>query len=82
MDNFFKDLLETGERNTSDDLQKDCLWLCFAELLQEDLNAVIEHWNTHPIRKSRMTLLLVFQIYCIIYRKEQEESDGLASCCR
>ena len=51
--NLFKDLVETGELNTSDALQKDCLWFCFAELLQEDLNAVKEHWNTHRIRKSR-----------------------------
>ena len=51
--NLFKDLVETGELNTSDELQKDCLWFCFAELLQEDLNAVKEHWNTHRIRKSR-----------------------------
>lgn len=53
MENLFKDLVETGNLNTSDDLQKDCLWFCFAELLQEDLNAVKQHWNTHRIRKSR-----------------------------
>lgn len=34
-------------------MQKDCLWFCFAELLQEDLDTVKEHWNTHRIRKSR-----------------------------
>lgn len=34
-------------------MQKDCLWFCFAELLQEDLDALKEHWNTHRIRKSR-----------------------------
>ena len=34
-------------------MQKDCLSFCFAELLQEDLDAVKEHWNTHRIRKSR-----------------------------
>ena len=51
--NLFKDLVEAGDLNTGDTLQKDCLWFCFSELLQEDLNAVKEHWNTHRIRKSR-----------------------------
>ena len=51
--NLFKDLVEAGDLNTGDALQKDCLWFCFAELLQEDLDAVREHWNTHRIRKSR-----------------------------
>jgi len=51
--NLFKDLVERGDLNTSDTLQKDCLWFCFAEILQEDLDYVKEHWNTHRIRKSR-----------------------------
>lgn len=51
--NLFKNLVETGDLNTSNDLQKDCLWFCLAELLQEDLNEVKEHWSTHRIRKSR-----------------------------
>lgn len=44
--NFFTYLVES-DLNTSDALQNDCLWFCFAELLQEDLDSVIEHWNTH-----------------------------------
>ena len=51
--NLFEDLVEAGDLNTGDVLQKDCLWFCLAELLQEDLDAVKEHWNTHRIRKSR-----------------------------
>lgn len=34
------DLIEAGDLNTGDVLQKDCLWFCFLELLQEDLGAV------------------------------------------
>ena len=30
-----------------------CIWYCFAHILQEDLNDVREHWNSHRIRKSR-----------------------------
>jgi len=28
-------------------------WFCFAQLLQDDLDNVKEHWNTHLIRGSR-----------------------------
>ena len=30
-----------------------CLWFCFAQLLQDDLDKVKEHWNTYVIRGSR-----------------------------
>ena len=51
--NFFKDLIEPGHFNTSSDVEKECLWYCFANLLQQDLTAVKQHWNSHYIRKSR-----------------------------
>lgn len=51
--NFFKDLVETGDLDTSNDMQKECLWYCFSGLLQQDFNTVKQHWNTHYIRKSR-----------------------------
>ena len=35
--NFFKDLVETGDLDTSNDMQKECLWYCFSGLLQQDL---------------------------------------------
>ena len=51
--NFFQDLVEAGHLNTSSDAEKECLWYCFANLLQQDLTAVKQHWNSHYIRKSR-----------------------------
>ena len=30
----------------------ECLWFCFSQVIQEDLNTVKEHWNSHRIRKS------------------------------
>lgn len=51
--NFFKDLVEEGHLNTANDMQKECLWYCFSQLLQQDLNFVKQHWNSHYIRKSR-----------------------------
>lgn len=51
--NFFKDLVEIGQLCLSNQLQKECLWFCFSELLQSDFTSVQLHWNTHYIRKSR-----------------------------
>lgn len=31
----------------------ECLWFCFASLIQQDLNHVKDHWNSHYIRSSR-----------------------------
>ena len=31
----------------------ECLWYCFAPVIQKDLDIVKEHWNSHRIRKSR-----------------------------
>lgn len=50
--NFFKEMVDNGETNPSDFLEKSCLQFCFAELIQEDLDEVKAHWNTHRIRKS------------------------------
>ena len=34
-------------------LHQECLWFCFAELIQQDLDFVKIHWNTHYIGQSR-----------------------------
>ena len=51
--NLFKDMIEKGVLNTADQLHLECLWYCFSELLQMDLERVRNSWNTHYIRKSR-----------------------------
>ena len=51
--NFFSQMVERGELDTSDDLQKNCLWFCFNKLLQQGLDQVRTSWNTHYIRRSR-----------------------------
>ena len=50
---FFKSLMEQEIFNPGDEIQMACLWFCFAQLLQDDLDKVKEHWNTHLIRGSR-----------------------------
>ena len=51
--NYFKDLESQGVLDSSSELCMGCIWYCFAHILQEDLNNVKEHWNSHRIRKSR-----------------------------
>ena len=47
-----------GEIDLSYDLSKECLWYCFSGLLQNDIDKVKEHWNTHRIRRSRYNTVL------------------------
>ena len=51
--NFFKDLESEGVLDSTSELRMERLWYCYAIVLQNDLNIVKEHWNSHRIRKSR-----------------------------
>ena len=51
--NFFKDLVETNIVDNASELSMSCLWFCFKDILQADLDHVRDHWNTHYIQKSR-----------------------------
>ena len=51
--NFFQDLELEGVLDSSSELSMECLWNCFAPVIQKDLDIVKEHWNSHRIRKSR-----------------------------
>lgn len=50
--NLFKDLIETGEFSPGNEVEMECLWFCFAGLIQQNLDFVKEQWNTHTIRVS------------------------------
>lgn len=51
--NFFQDLESQGLIDSTSQLRRECLWYCFSGILQNDLDAIKEQWNTHLIRKSR-----------------------------
>ena len=51
--NFFKDLSNQGSLTTGNDLEMECLWFCFCKLIQQDLDDIQHHWNTHYICRSR-----------------------------
>lgn len=51
--NFFKDLCDDGILVCGRVLHDECLWFCFSDIIQQDLDFVRLHWNTHRIRPSR-----------------------------
>lgn len=51
--NLFQDLQSTNELDISSELDMSCLWYCFSKVIQNDLDELKKHWNTHRIRKSR-----------------------------
>ena len=44
---LIKDLLKQQVSTSGKKLQMDCLWFCFSALVQQDLDKVKEHWNSH-----------------------------------
>ena len=51
--NFFKDLVDRGVFLPSNALHEECLWSYFTELIQQDLDSVKIHGNTHYTCQSR-----------------------------
>eukprot|EP00794_Sanderia_malayensis_P016404 gene16404-18041_t len=51
--NIFKDAMEREIFTPGNDVEMECLWFCFSQVIQENLNRVKSHWNSHYIRKSR-----------------------------
>jgi hypothetical protein len=51
--NFFKDLIDSGHYDTSNQLHIECARFCFMNLIREDLKTVAEEWNLHDIRKQK-----------------------------
>ncbi|KAJ7354871.1 hypothetical protein OS493_029426 [Desmophyllum pertusum] len=51
--NYFNDLISRELFNPGNEFETEALWYCFSGILQQDLDMVKEHWNTHRIRKSR-----------------------------
>ena len=49
---LFKDMVDYGLLCVGNTLHMECLWFCFSKLLQDDLNKVKDHWNSHKISKS------------------------------
>lgn len=50
---FFKDMCASAVLDLSNELHKECIWFCFNNIIQDMLDEVKIHWNTHRIRKSK-----------------------------
>lgn len=80
--NFFKDMESQGFLNMTLETQRECLWYCFYEILQEDLTFVKEHWNSHRIRKSRFDTIAVRpDVLYEIPERYDGEKDLILSIC-
>ena len=66
--NFFKDLVSRNIFGSTDTFQIEALWFSFSGLLQKELNFVMEHWNTHSIRKNRFGTVSAAQMLFITYQ--------------
>ena len=49
---FFKDMVSAGLLDIGNVMQMEALWFCFEAVLQNELDKVKQHWNTHRIRRS------------------------------
>ena len=45
-------MVDYGLLGLENALHMECLWFCFSKVLQDDLNKVKDHWNSHKISKS------------------------------
>ena len=52
---FFKDLKDNGEYSDADNVQVEALKFSFCGIIQNDLDAVVDYWNNHKIRPSRLS---------------------------
>ena len=50
---FFKNICQSRIIELGNDFQMECLWFCFARVIQKELDNVRDHWNSHYIRRSR-----------------------------
>jgi hypothetical protein len=54
---FFHDLNESDLLDLTNEIHREALWFCFADLLQTDLDKVKDYWNSHRIRKSKHAII-------------------------
>lgn len=50
--NFFKDMCESRIIELGNAFHMECIWFCFSRVIQNELDKVKDHWNSHYIRRS------------------------------
>ena len=51
--NLFKDMYESDVLELGNNFHMQCLWFCYLKLIQNELDKVMDQWNSHYIRRSR-----------------------------
>ena len=51
--NYFKDLIDEGLFDPSDEVDQECLRFSFYGILQDELDEIMKAWNQHRIRRTR-----------------------------
>jgi hypothetical protein len=78
VDRFFADLLQSDILDLTNDIHKEALWFCFADVLQRDLDKARQHWNSHRIRRSHETT--VPGIPDILYFIPEQSGEDREDC--
>ena len=53
--NYFKDLIDEGLFDPSDEVDQECLRFSFYGILQDELDEIMKAWNQHRICRIRMS---------------------------
>jgi len=61
--NLFKDMVDYGLLGVGNAFHIECLWFCFSKVLQDDLNKVKDHWNSH-----KTILFMGYQMLCTFFQ--------------
>ena len=69
---LFKDMGESGVLDIDHTLHMKCLWFCFQSVLQDELDKVKDHWNSHCIWPGRPQLLETFKHSYALSKGENE----------
>ena len=66
---------ESGLLNLGDSFHLECLWFCFAKVIQADLDKVKDHWNSHSRHSRHDTVSGVPDVFFLL-----PEYSGATDC--
>ena len=66
---------ESGLLNLGDSFHLECLWFCFAKVIQADLDKVKDHWNSHSMHSRHDTVSGVPDVFFFL-----PEYSGATDC--
>ena len=76
MIDFFKEMVDEGLYNCGNEFQKACAFYCFGVLIQGQLDACKEQWNSHYIRQSQCSEVHGRPDYLFVIQPEHFQEYG------